>query len=98
MGSTFISLPSKISMEILEFQIRGLCSSPKISIKGLSLIEEDDMTTTYFLNLTAGNLFGSKKDPSIPAAYYIGLSSTAPDVSGTNVTEPSTSGTGYARV
>lgn len=56
------------------------------------------MTTTYFLNLTAGNLFGSKKDPSIPAAYYIGLSSTAPDVSGTNVTEPSTSGTGYARV
>lgn len=56
------------------------------------------MTTTYFLNLTAGNLFGSKKDPAIPAAYYIGLSSTAPDVSGTNVTEPSTSGTGYARV
>lgn len=56
------------------------------------------MTTTYFLNLTAGNLFKTKTDPAIPASYYIGLSSTEPNISGGNVTEPSTSGTGYARV
>lgn len=56
------------------------------------------MTTTYFLNLVAGNLFGAKKDPAIPVAYYIGLSSTEPNIGGSNVTEPSSSGTGYARV
>lgn len=54
------------------------------------------MNTTYFLNLVAGNVFGTKTNPGIPSTYYIGLSSTTPTVSGTNVTEPS--GGGYARV
>jgi len=55
------------------------------------------MNTTYFLNCTAGNLFGTKKDPAIPEKYYIGLSLTKPNVNGTNVTEPSESA-GYRRV
>lgn len=55
------------------------------------------MNTTYFLNLTAGNIFGTKTNPAIPAHYYIGLSTTTPTLTGTNVTEPS-AGAGYARV
>ena len=55
------------------------------------------MNTTYFLNLVAGNVFGSKKSPTIPEKYYLGLSSTAPSLDGSGVTEPS-SGAGYARV
>ena len=55
------------------------------------------MNTTYFLNLAAGNLFGTKTSPEIPSNYYIGLSTSAPNVNGTNVNEPSTSA-GYARV
>lgn len=54
------------------------------------------MTTTYFLNLIAGNIYGSKTNPAIPDSYYIGLSTTAPNVNGTNVTEPS--GSGYTRM
>lgn len=54
------------------------------------------MNTTYFLNLVAGNVFKTKTSPGIPANYYLGLSSTAPNVNGTGVTEPS--GGGYARV
>ena len=54
------------------------------------------MNTTYFINLVAGNVYGSQKTPAIPEAYYIGLSSTAPSADGTNVTEPS--GGGYQRV
>ena len=45
-----------------------------------------------------GNVFKTKTNPALPTGYYIGLSRTAPNVSGGNVTEPSTSGTGYARV
>lgn len=55
------------------------------------------MNTTYFLNLAAGNVFGSKKTPAIPSKYYLGLSSTAPELDGSGVTEPG-AGTGYARV
>lgn len=55
------------------------------------------MNTTYFLNCVAGNLFGTKTTPSIPSTYYIGLSTTAPSIDGTNVTEPDTAA-GYARV
>ena len=55
------------------------------------------MNTTYFLNLIAGNVFGTKTSPAIPSAYYIGLSTTTPTVAGGNVTEPS-SGAAYARV
>lgn len=54
------------------------------------------MNTTYFLNLVAGNILGTKKTPAIPSAYYIGLSSTAPNIDGTGVTEPV--GGGYQRV
>lgn len=56
------------------------------------------MTTTYFKNLVMGNLFRTKTSPALPTTFYIGLSRTAPNVSGGNVTEPSTSGTGYSRV
>lgn len=55
------------------------------------------MNTTYFLNCAAGNLFGTKVSPGIPESYYIGLSTTAPNINGTNVNEPSTSA-GYSRV
>lgn len=56
------------------------------------------MNTTYFLNAVMGNLFGTKTDPSLPTTYYLGLSTTAPNKEGTGATEPSTSGTAYARV
>lgn len=54
------------------------------------------MNTAYFLDLVAGNVFRTKTSPAIPAAYYIGLSKTVPNLSGDNVSEPS--GGGYARV
>lgn len=46
------------------------------------------MTTNYFLNCVAGNVFGTKTTPSLPAAYYVGLSTTAPSLDGTGVSEP----------
>ena len=55
------------------------------------------MNTTYFLNQVMGNLFKTKETPALPSEYYIGLSSTAPDISGGNVTEP-LSNSGYKRV
>jgi len=56
------------------------------------------MNTTYFKNLIMGNVFATDTSTSLPSNYYIGLSSTAPSEDGLNVTEPSFSGTGYARV
>ena len=38
------------------------------------------MNTTYFLNCAAGNLFGTKVSHGIPESYYIGLSTTAPNI------------------
>ena len=55
------------------------------------------MNTTYFLNLAAGNLFQTKVNPPIPTELWIGLSTTAPNINGTNVTEPAASA-GYARM
>lgn len=55
------------------------------------------MNTTYFLNQVTGNLFKTKETPALPSEYYIGLSSTAPNISGGNVTEP-LSNSGYKRV
>lgn len=55
------------------------------------------MNTAYFLNQVAGNLFKTKTSPALPSAFYIGLSSTAPNIDGTNVGEPN-SAAGYARV
>lgn len=48
------------------------------------------MNTTYFLNCVAGNLFHTKESPTIPAQYYIGLSSSTPAIDGSGVNEPST--------
>ena len=55
------------------------------------------MNTTFFLNCVAGNLFGSKTSPALPTEYYIGLSTSAPVIDGTGVTEPMAED-GYARV
>lgn len=55
------------------------------------------MNTTYFLNQVMGNLFKTKETPALPSEYYIGLSFTAPNISGGNVTEP-LSNSGYKRV
>lgn len=55
------------------------------------------MNTTHFLNRVAGNLFRTETSPAIPTEYYIGLSTTEPTMSGTNVSEPSTNA-GYGRV
>lgn len=55
------------------------------------------MNTTYFLDLVAGNLFRTKTTPAIPNEMWIGLSTTAPNINGTNVTEP-TGSTGYTRM
>lgn len=55
------------------------------------------MNTKYFINMIAGNVFKTQTTPALPSKYYIGLSSTAPSVSGTGVTEPSAAN-GYARV
>lgn len=54
------------------------------------------MNTTYFLNCVAGNLFKTKTSPALPTGYYIGLSTTAPAVGGSGVTEPT--GKGYKRI
>ena len=55
------------------------------------------MNTTYFLDLVAGNVFRTKEVPPIPSSFYVGLSSTEPNLDGTGVTEPPASA-GYARV
>lgn len=55
------------------------------------------MNTTYFLNLAAGNLFQTKTTPAIPTELWIGLSTTVPNINGTNVTEPASSA-GYGRI
>lgn len=56
------------------------------------------MLTTNFKNLIMDTIFhGNSSVESIPASYYIGLSTTTPSADGTGVTEPSASA-GYARV
>lgn len=55
------------------------------------------MTTTYFLNNIMGNVFTTKTDPALPINYYIGLSTSAPSLDGSGVSEPASSA-GYARV
>lgn len=54
------------------------------------------MNTKHFLNTIAGNVMNTQTSPILPTKYYLGLSSTAPAVDGTNVTEPA--GGGYARI
>ncbi len=55
------------------------------------------MTSTYFLNCIMGNVFMTKLSPTLPKKMYLGLSSTAPEVDGTGVSEPLASA-GYQRV
>lgn len=55
------------------------------------------MTTTYFLNCIMGNVFTTKTNPALPINYYIGLSTSAPSLDGSGVSEPASSA-GYARV
>jgi len=55
------------------------------------------LNTTYFINLVMNNLFLAKTDPELPSAYWVGLSTTAPNISGTGVLEPSADA-GYQRV
>ncbi len=55
------------------------------------------MTSTYFLNCIMGNVFKTKENPTLPNKVYLGLSSTAPAVDGSGVSEPLTSA-GYERV
>lgn len=55
------------------------------------------MNTTYFKNLIMGSVFHTAMG-TLPSTYYIGLSSTKPTADGGNVTEPSSSGSGYRRV
>ena len=50
------------------------------------------MNTKHFLNLVAGNVFQSQTTPAIPTEYYIGLSTTTPNINGSNVNEPPASG------
>ena len=47
------------------------------------------------VNLVLGHLFGDATY-TLPTNYYVGLLTTTPTVTGTNITEPS--GLGYARV
>lgn len=53
------------------------------------------MVTTYFLNMLVGNAFHAPGVSSFPATYYVALSTTVPDSTGGNITEPS--GGSYAR-
>lgn len=55
------------------------------------------MTSTYFLNCIMGNVLMTKLSPTLPKKVYLGLSSTAPQVDGTGVSEPLASA-GYQRV
>lgn len=54
------------------------------------------MDTTYWLNLKSDYIYNINRTTSLPTTYTIGLSTTTPTVSGTNVTEPS--GGSYARI
>ena len=55
------------------------------------------MNTTYFLNQIMGNVFNTKTTPPLSANYYLGLSTTEPQIDGSNATEPPTSAN-YARI
>jgi hypothetical protein len=54
------------------------------------------MTFNTYINTIANMLFGGVGD--VPANYQVGLSTTMPNDDGTNITEVSTSLTGYARI
>lgn len=55
------------------------------------------MNTNYFSDLIEQNIFKPEESNSLPYEYFIGLSTTTPNVDGTGYTEPLAS-TGYKRV
>lgn len=55
------------------------------------------LNTTLFLNNVIGNIFGCTSVDSLPSTYYIGLSTTTPNIDGTGISEPPTSA-GYSRM
>lgn len=55
------------------------------------------MITTYFLKSIAEDICKHQQTQVVPYIYYIGLSTSTPNVDGTGVTEPE-SDTGYTRV
>lgn len=55
------------------------------------------MVTTYFRNLVADNVWHTAGTASLPAEYWLALSSTEPLPDGTGVTEPDAS-CGYSRI
>ena len=54
------------------------------------------LITTYFLKCIGEEIYKHQEDCCIPRDYYLGLSSTAPSIDGSGVTEP-VSGRGYSR-
>lgn len=54
------------------------------------------MLTTYFLKCISEDIYKHQDDQKVPHCYYVGLSSSAPNVDGTNVTEPAAAE--YSRV
>ena len=57
----------------------------------------DQLITTYFLKSIAEDICKHQQTQIVPYVYYVGLSSTAPNLDGTGVTEPDEEA-GYARV
>lgn len=55
------------------------------------------MVTTYFKNLIANHVWHTSAEATLPATYYLALSTTEPFEDGTGVTEPEAS-SGYARI
>lgn len=53
------------------------------------------MVTSYFLNLVAGNVMHSASTSSLPASYYVALSTSVPSEDGSGFAE--VSGGGYTR-
>lgn len=56
------------------------------------------MNTTYFINQIMGNVFKTQTNPSLPSAFYIGLTGSAPTPDGLYSGEPSGANSGYERV
>lgn len=54
------------------------------------------MLTTYFLKIIGEDIFKHQEMQQIPFDYYIGFSSTVPNIDGSGVTEP-LENTGYSR-
>lgn len=55
------------------------------------------LITTYFLKRISEDIFKHQEMSTIPYDFYLALSSTAPNLNGTGVTEPAPD-TGYSRV